>query len=246
MLFSRGIFAVLFFVGLLFLTSCDQEEDMEISPGRQLYLEAIEAVEFECPNISTEVFFEGRLNGDPICYGEKVDDYTSYIRRGEGVQLSSYDGSGNRVDGSWVEFGFKQESYTHLKEELVIFSPTDPNSSSLLDLVNTYITSGEQPIRDELNPLAGFNIKIVIPYDLPDIDEPGKRLFSLQTATGSQANSQLEIVALEIQETESFFEYDLTLELNCTLYNEINDATDGEYFGELTDGIMRIQFAIPR
>ncbi len=239
------MFSILFFSGILLLNTCNQRE-IEVSPGRQLYLQAIEEVEFGCPDVNSEFFFEGKLNGQPICFGDNVDNYSSYVLRGTGVQLSSYDGSGRPGSGSWVEFGFRQESFTHLKEEILIASPSDPNESELLDLTQTFLAEGPLPIRDELDPFSGFNIKIHIPYDFPNINIPGKRLFSLQTATGSQENSRLEIVEMNTQETDELLTYDLKIELNCTLYNEISDATDGEYFGELTDGIMRIRFSVPK
>ncbi len=230
---------------MMLSASCSREQ-LAISPARQMYLEAIEAVEFECLGEQVEVFFEGQLNGEPICFGDGIDQYAGYVRRGTGVQLSSYEKSGAPASGSWVEFGFGQESFTHLQEEIVIVSPTDPDMGTLSDLLRTYLAEGPLPIRDALDPFTGFNIKILIPYDFPNINVAGKRLFSLQTATGNQDNSRLEVVKMDIMEIDDLLEYNLTLELNCTLYNEINDATDGAYFGELTDGRMSIRFAVPR
>lgn len=216
------------------------------------YPEIVDEAIFTCEEMESNFFFEGELNGERFCYHVGVNEYNMFLDRNTRLITSSptINVGDTIIGGSGANaiFSIKPNPFTidELEHHVQIESPVFPVETDLKTIIELSLKNGELPLTSyALDPSMGFNIKLIIPYDVKN--EPplaASRISSFfETFGGKQDNSHLEITELRIDDRGNSKAYIITFEFACDLYYLGNPE---KHYGRLDNGIMRIGFTIEK
>jgi len=229
---------------VLFSLGCKRDD---LIPGN------VSQLVFECPDGTSESFFEGYLNEEEFCYYDGKDKYHLNIsltsafvtnQPSTSTEVNPDSVSNFRV---WGNMGFRPEALPsntnvshlpHLKHYVRIETPSNSAQVSMSKIIkDNIVATGDLPMTsDGIDHFEGFNV--VFTYS--DLDTGLQRIF--ETFGGSQEDSYLRITELEIDNSQfGVTTYSITFEFSCNLYYNGNPK---RFYARIENAVMHLRFSV--
>ena len=218
-------------------------------------------VKFTCVEPKGAFFFSGKIDHNPFCFSDGVDEYIIYNGvRSEYVtsaQNPTLPPGATPIAYSYT-FGFLPPIMDNLNGLVREFSPwaslitpatMDSTLGSEKNLIEKFIHEGDLTLRDKfIDKFSGFEFDLIwacaeLPgYDYYHQNQPNIIpivSFTLTNTIGDQTNSKLSVSEFKKTVTPDNIIYEITFHIECNLYYQDASNNRTVLYGRLSDGILK-------
>lgn len=239
---------IILLLPIFIFSSCLELPDTFEEDDRHVHYSFFKDVlEWECEDFASSYYLNGTLNGEPICFGNEVNDYKfSAIESWSTITTTGtlYLGEDGHPDYRYYMMNFKKITEAdHLIPKLTIKTPYFPGNSDYRHIFDSTFVEGPVALAQyasSIGPKQGISFSISGSYRSENPND-FQGSFTLSTAYGSQENGTFEITKIASRYEGEYEIFDIEATVDCNMYNhEFNLLDEPELYGRL-QADMRLQ-----